>query len=406
MRLANASRKSEMANVSGSGGFRNSYLAKVIRHSKIRRVLIHIGLEKTGSTFLQRTLLSNRERLLEDGVLFPQSLSTPRHHVTRGFVGGEHDRLVSILLERPRTARSLLAFENEIKKTQADTLILSNELLSTSSYALAVERLKDILGDIPTTVICYLRNHAVWVESLYKEYVAGGNYRDCRDFDQFAASSRAFPDLHSIHQTWSSSDLPRSLVFRSIESFQNGSKTALLDDFLGQTDKAVRTADWVIPRGITNPSFQPLDVAKIQLLNRLLEGYPSSTYRKAYEKVTLSLSEQKTEQGTFLSAFSEKNLLREWVDHHRPLVAKGVIDEATFRSLDQRALAKPHFKQGSLERDQIDLIYDIASEFTAGPNSGKTDSLVLRGGYIFRRFISKLYRNIEDYYILYTVSSN
>lgn len=44
-----------------------------------RRALIHIGLEKTGSTALQNCLAANRQRLLAGGVLMPSSIGYPNH---------------------------------------------------------------------------------------------------------------------------------------------------------------------------------------------------------------------------------------------------------------------------------------------------------------------------------------
>ena len=36
-----------------------------------RRVFLHIGAIKTGTTYIQTVLRENRERLIEEGVLFP-----------------------------------------------------------------------------------------------------------------------------------------------------------------------------------------------------------------------------------------------------------------------------------------------------------------------------------------------
>ncbi len=44
-----------------------------------RRCVLHIGLEKTGTTTIQNRLASNRERLLERGILYPRSAGRSNH---------------------------------------------------------------------------------------------------------------------------------------------------------------------------------------------------------------------------------------------------------------------------------------------------------------------------------------
>lgn len=75
-----------------------------------QRVVLHVGLMKSGTTFLQGRLDDNRERLAEQGVLFPGP--TRRRHVTavsdfigvRGRLAGSWESLREQINDHPGTA--------------------------------------------------------------------------------------------------------------------------------------------------------------------------------------------------------------------------------------------------------------------------------------------------------------
>ncbi len=119
-----------------------------------RKCLLHIGLEKTGTSSIQHALTHTRDALLRQGVLYPASL---------GLYGNVHMTIYAQDDDKPSLAksakgladsaavqqfRSLLKrnFSYELQKSGCDTVIISDENLSSHVLAKSeMKRLKHFL---------------------------------------------------------------------------------------------------------------------------------------------------------------------------------------------------------------------------------------------------------------------
>ncbi|WP_295386857.1 hypothetical protein [uncultured Thiodictyon sp.] len=148
---------------------------------RVRRLILHIGAAKTGSTAIQAALAANRGRLADQGVLYPTSLGLRTHSLMAICAGSLWDyknqyrqqgiRPVIGVMKTRQAALSMLAAE--VDASRAETLIISSEGLFTDySDKGSVQRLKRIADALAeeTQVVVFLRRQD---EALLSHFVHG-----------------------------------------------------------------------------------------------------------------------------------------------------------------------------------------------------------------------------------------
>lgn len=108
----------------------------MIRKNKcqFKKVILHVGSEKTGSTSIQHSLNRSRELLLSNGVFYPPGRPGHDHQAIFGscftakadllLYNHNHDELQSLIA---RDRDYLYTLEKSFRETQADTLLFSYE---------------------------------------------------------------------------------------------------------------------------------------------------------------------------------------------------------------------------------------------------------------------------------------
>ena len=177
--------------------------------AKIKRAILHIGTEKTGSTTIQAALALNRDSLAARGYYVPASLCSDP-------LLGNHDRLTTYALADGKLGDDLrtnngimsvqqlerhrievytqLLAELSTAADHASTVLLTNEHChSRLVQAEEVGRLHDFLADFieETTVLVYLRPQHELALSLYDQALRGG-YHDIAQLPVFVNG----------HSTW------------------------------------------------------------------------------------------------------------------------------------------------------------------------------------------------------------
>jgi len=137
------------------------------------RIILHIGQQKTGSTSLQRFLKKNRRLLKENGILYPKSLGKNKQKVLVDIINTNSSERIKYIDQ----------LQSEIKSSQADTLILSEENL----YNIDKDKMKilhKILSEITNniTVVVYLRRQDCHMVSMYQQYIRGKGIMTLEDY--------------------------------------------------------------------------------------------------------------------------------------------------------------------------------------------------------------------------------
>lgn len=121
------------------------------------KLLIHFGVHRTGTTFIQSNLAQNQRALKENGFLYPNI----QHNAS-------HVRLPTLLKSNTLTPTDVIA-EIEDQITPAiHTVILSSE---NFCYPQCHEALKQISEGFELYAMVYLRRQDLWLESWYNQHV-------------------------------------------------------------------------------------------------------------------------------------------------------------------------------------------------------------------------------------------
>jgi hypothetical protein len=142
--------------------------------SSRRRVLVHVGTPKTGTTYLQDVLFLNRETLAERGILYPAERFD------------EHFLAALDLMELPwggLEAHAVGAWDRLAERVRSwpGTAIVSHEILATASRE-QVRRALDSFGDAEVHVVLSARDLGRQIPAEWQENVKHRRTIDYRSF--------------------------------------------------------------------------------------------------------------------------------------------------------------------------------------------------------------------------------
>lgn len=148
-----------------------------------KRLFLHVGSFKTGSTAIQGFLKANAAALADAGL----------HYVSAGRTNIAHNSMVQAFRQN-QGAEICDQIAREIDQNPAQAHVVSSEMFFTSSIAKALG--KNLPKDLKarTTVVVYVRRQDKYLEAMYKQLVKNGRiaadamqYHDAR-IDKLAYS--------------------------------------------------------------------------------------------------------------------------------------------------------------------------------------------------------------------------
>ncbi len=233
-----------------------------------RRAFLHIGLPKTGTTYLQHVLWGNRDRLRKDGVLLP------------GFGHREHLWAALDLQERPRLAKrhakapgSWQRLVDQALGSDQDVL-LTHEFLCGASAEQAARAITSF-GDAEVHLVVTARPSADVVSAGWQESVKNGSTVDLDAV--MAGKSAGGPefsmrtwDLAGVLERWTP-DLPPERVHVLVMPGPDEPRDAHwrhFADVLG-----VDPAGYDAPAESLNPALGIVQIELLRQVNKHLTGY-------------------------------------------------------------------------------------------------------------------------------------
>lgn len=176
------------------------------------KVILHVGMNKAGSTAIQHCLFVNRERLLEQGVLVPSNgCHDAAHHQLASWLGFNHlmppaDPTGGTVGVADPHALSVARAElcDEIEASGATTVVISSENFVLNR---PLGFVKEFFQGFDVEVIVVLRRHDKWWPSLWSQAiltVADPPWDG--SFESFHAFQRDSADQHLSYrhliETW------------------------------------------------------------------------------------------------------------------------------------------------------------------------------------------------------------
>ena len=229
-----------------------------------KKLVLHIGMHKTGSTSIQRFLSRNRPALRLGGVLYPS---------TKGVDGRRESKHNSIFTaisheadygaphpELGPSAELIAAVAEQIEQSRAHTAILSAEGFSGEKPDFAAA-FKPLAERFEVRVVVFLRRPDIWLESFYRQMVMSREVREHRPISEFAEapSTRSHLDYFTILDGWASAFGKDAI---RMEPFEDPFEGSLIERFLLAAGLSPHFGKLPYARSRLNPSLATKVVAQ------------------------------------------------------------------------------------------------------------------------------------------------
>ena len=150
---------------------------------KFKEIILHVGLNKTGTSSIQFTMTQFRDDFLSHAQLLYPSSFRPNHSLEflHYFEDLKQRNPLRPMLEKKsaeeKEALQMVfdSFVQEMEETSAERLLLCGEMISTMNVT-SIQKLKTMLDDYTDqySIVFVLRNPISWTNSVIQELVKSG----------------------------------------------------------------------------------------------------------------------------------------------------------------------------------------------------------------------------------------
>ncbi len=242
-----------------------------------RAVYLHVGMKKTGTSYLQSTLRASNDELRR------QALDLVPHHEPAGH------RLARAVLGRQTAGDPLTALSRQLAAAPGDRCLITQELLGRAGPR-QIERMIPALADHEVHVVVTVRDVARTIPSAWQQYVkAGRSYR----YDEFldaVLSGRGTKPAKNFWLDHGVVDMARRWGRLTTPPFTHvvvvpphGAPTQrLLERFCSVI--RVDPTDLVHEQARSNESLGLAQVEVLRRLNEIPRNYAPKVYGKVYKR--------------------------------------------------------------------------------------------------------------------------
>ncbi len=157
----------------------------------IKKLFLHIGMHKTGTSSLQHFLDIYSDELLRQGFYVPVTGGIKHRHHSFAFELKKEDNLEKTFKDNPIWENLKL----EIKSTPADKIIMSSEEFSLISPK-AIQALKVFFKAYDVKIYIYIRRQSDMVESVYNQDIKDINSSEKKSIENWLQEQEAFLYFH------------------------------------------------------------------------------------------------------------------------------------------------------------------------------------------------------------------
>lgn len=345
------------------------------------KAILHIGIEKTGTTAIQSFLSDNRASLKDSGFAYLESTGLPsnRKIATYSFdddrSDDHHELLGTIDLEARKVWNNEFAnaFKSEIESlpSSVHTIVISNEQLHSRLERISeIKRVKALLEPYcdEIEILVYLRRQDQLATSLYSTALKCGH-----SFDSILPG--VAPDNHYYNF--------EVLLSKWVEVFGRESITArvfgrtsmingdLLDDFLFYAGMSEVSMEGKVLPGRQNESLEPRAQEYLRVANKHIPMLVDGRFNILRERLTYQLESKfsgkpelplKQDAVRFCAMFDESNsrVAKEWF-------GRDVLFTDNFEKYPERRVAEDFGFEEAVE---------VSAEILNGITKSEQESIV------------------------------
>ena len=183
----------------------------------VKRVILHLGMPRAGSTSIQSTLFNNSEVLEKNGYRYlkewGQNHLSTMHYLfspfpVRPLDAGRFGRPVRD--KKKRNKKAINKMLRVIETTECETLILSGEYFHELYLDQTMENMKSFIekyfhaNNIETTIFYIVRNPLTWIVSYVQQTIMGRGYLNKSD-DYFSTRIKQYKGVINLQKHFSDS---------------------------------------------------------------------------------------------------------------------------------------------------------------------------------------------------------
>lgn len=135
-----------------------------------RRLILHVGFHKTGTTAIQESLYSARKDLLSLGLVYPNMGKKAHHPLARALIEVQKEKNDFSKALKLHPLKKLI---KQVKNTEAGTLVLSSEFFSQLQRN-AIEFMHEQFSGWKVDIVFTLRSLMKILPSAYQQYLKSG----------------------------------------------------------------------------------------------------------------------------------------------------------------------------------------------------------------------------------------
>jgi hypothetical protein len=332
-----------------------------------RTVFIHVGIAKTGTTYLQRILFANREQLKAAGLLYPGKRSGD-HYIasvdlrkldnTEKF---EHLRYNGMW---DRLAEEVRGFEGNA--------VISHETFARCSTA-EIKRVVASLGDVDLRVVLTVRDLARQVPAVWQETLKN---RQGNSYDEFLADVFVNVDSGEHKFFWKAQDV-RKVVSRWGRQVGMDNVTVVTvpptgarkDELWKRFSTAIELPDVAVklPSAASNTSLGPAEAELLRYVNLALP--PAMKWQRYGRLIKRQLAEQRLAR----RPSSRISVPEQW---HQTVQARGQSITRYLRRTGCRVVG-----------DLADLRPQLSPVTVAGPDDLSREEILTVAGEVIRDLV-------------------
>lgn len=174
-----------------------------------KKLLIHIGRHKSGTTSLQASLWENRDILINEGIYYPNNSRREfAHHLFAESLNPKNVRENG--LQNILKSEYVTDLIKEIEETDHQNILLSSEAFQNCNP----EHVKEVLKDYDVSIVFYIREQVNYLESAYLQEVQATNYHD--SIENFEIN-RFRADYYEFYHRWVNSFGSQNITVRLFE---------------------------------------------------------------------------------------------------------------------------------------------------------------------------------------------
>lgn len=186
----------------------------------MKKIFLHVGCHKTGTSSIQKGLCLNEDKLLKRGVLYPKS---GRINFTHDARFGHHHLAWSILKKNGYDDERIWEdLRSEIDASSAEFVIISSEEFERFTTD-QIKRVKKHLHGYEVEILIYFRNQLKYMYSTFSQRVKAGNLSDA--FEKYLKENVQLCNYTSITARWAAVFCKENL---SVKIFEKEKANGLL----------------------------------------------------------------------------------------------------------------------------------------------------------------------------------